>query len=634
MTDSATNIDITETIATRLSAWALLLVALAGAGALLWPLTQSAFYTDDYYYLRHLKSLGLETDDGLSRANLEAVGQVYVERAHKNFDLYRPSVFASFGLNLVASQTTQPFIYQLTTLCLHLACAVMLWRFIRIVVPRSGPWPAFFAVTFFLISPLQLEVVSWNSARSDSISFFFGMAALTLKAARPRMSVGPALLALVSMTAKETALFYPLALVLLEFVLPAERGSSDGLIGRVRRAVPTVMAVAIILSMRWYLFGKPLGGRYAGASFGHYADDYMRYATSAWYTVVPISSLIHPQIWLRVLLAVLSIVGFCGALGGIVVGVRTGRGRVAGLATGLVVFPFALHIALTDLQPTLSNTRHLYLPVGGLSVLLALWLTSKMAWRWKLVPVFALFAVALVCSRAQQQIYLDSRGAENRIIRDVRDGIASVADVAKTSPRIVILGYRDHQYPETLQSNYTSFPLVFKRPFASQDWQVIGIRGFREFADLLATGKPSRLFMGMTPDDSGRTRCRSIVKPSRPTPTGQGLELLAPEADAEITFDLTRPDSLNLLFRIRIDGVATSRFDIGLLIAAGSLGESGRLVKSESDGSFTIERRIDPGLARRLDGSIPVGWYAVARDEEGKTLATSEVRLLIVTRGE
>ena len=139
---------------------------------------------------------------------------------------------------------TNPAGYHLLNLCLHLGSGLLLYRILRQLIDESSPSRAateastvpLIAALLFLVHPIGTETVTYLSGRASGLVAFWYLAGflLYLRASRPghdprvlSAAQGGALgcfaLALLS---KETAIMFPLALLLVEIVARRTRGSA------------------------------------------------------------------------------------------------------------------------------------------------------------------------------------------------------------------------------------------------------------------------------------------------------------------------------------------------------------------------------------------------------------------------
>ncbi|MBK6837996.1 MAG: hypothetical protein IPG90_06735 [Bacteroidetes bacterium] len=89
---------------------------------------------------------------------------------------YTPITQISYWLNYQISQL-KPASYHFIDLILHLIAITLVYRFVRLLL-KDG-LAALFAAALFALHPLQVETVSWVSARSTTICVIFLLMALT-----------------------------------------------------------------------------------------------------------------------------------------------------------------------------------------------------------------------------------------------------------------------------------------------------------------------------------------------------------------------------------------------------------------------------------------------------------------------
>ena len=139
---------------------------------------------------------------------------------------------------------TNPAGYHLLNLCLHLGSGLLLYGILKQLVDESSPAHAptetstvpLIAALLFLVHPIGTETVTYLSGRASGLAAFWYLAGLLLylRASRPGHdprvlsaaqvgAIGCLALALLS---KETAITFPLALLLDEIVARRTRGSA------------------------------------------------------------------------------------------------------------------------------------------------------------------------------------------------------------------------------------------------------------------------------------------------------------------------------------------------------------------------------------------------------------------------
>ncbi|MCA9322955.1 MAG: hypothetical protein KDB53_19600, partial [Planctomycetes bacterium] len=166
------------------------------------PILDCGFLTDDYQVIS-IAADWLDLEAGLSVDNLKRLAGAYAGPVTDRYELLRPSVLVSFGLNLLTTGT-HPLPFLITNGVLHLISTVLLWGLIRRLSPElSAPLTAL-ATALFAVSPLHAEALAWSAARSDLLSLLLGLTGLHLVlSGRVWWSLLPLFLAF---TAKESAL--------------------------------------------------------------------------------------------------------------------------------------------------------------------------------------------------------------------------------------------------------------------------------------------------------------------------------------------------------------------------------------------------------------------------------------------
>ncbi|MEO6598671.1 MAG: hypothetical protein ABIQ16_02280 [Polyangiaceae bacterium] len=253
--------------------------------------------------------------------------------------------------------------YHLSNLLVHLLSTALLFRLLC-VRGASGYAAAAFAALWSL-HPRLTEAVAWISGRTDVLASFFVLAALLAQArSSPVRRLLCALFLLLGLLCKEVALAGVAAVLVLELTSPG------GLAARTRRALPTLVALAVYLFLRVHSSGiavtrsVPLSLLLlrAAASVG----QYFLMLLVPWLPNAQLGQLTPPSHGYAVLgCAVL--VGACGLL------VRL-RSRLtpaiwsaltlSSVALGLVLHlvPFSINVLAAD--------RFLYLPLVGVALLL------------------------------------------------------------------------------------------------------------------------------------------------------------------------------------------------------------------------------------------------------------------------
>lgn len=186
------------------------LIVLLGAGVYAFNLNNGLFWDDDDWIVgnnyvhdfSHLKEIF--TKDVLSGFGL-------------NSNYYRPFLLLTFAFNYAISGT-DPFGYHLLSNAFHVFNAILAFLILLYVFRKKTI--SFFASMLFLLSPLQVEAVSYISGRGDPMSVFFMLLALAAfirinvdsskKVLYRTLGLASMILAVLS---RETAILLPVLLV-------------------------------------------------------------------------------------------------------------------------------------------------------------------------------------------------------------------------------------------------------------------------------------------------------------------------------------------------------------------------------------------------------------------------------------
>ena len=170
---------------------------------------------------------------------------------------YRPVFLLWLRLNH-ACFGLSPFAWHLTTLLVHLAVTVLVYRLLfRVIADRLT---AAFAAVLFGLHPVHIEAVAWISGVSEPLNAILFLGAL-LAYVRARERRSPLWLAaslvlyIVAMLSKETALVLPAFVLLYEWLYhPGQAAGPPPLGQRLRRAVlflsPYVLLSLLYVALR------------------------------------------------------------------------------------------------------------------------------------------------------------------------------------------------------------------------------------------------------------------------------------------------------------------------------------------------------------------------------------------------
>lgn len=140
---------------------------------------------------------------------------------------YRPILIVSFLIDKFAWGLEESFMH-LDNVLFHLINTLLLFAIARRVstwLKVESPLPALVVALFFAVHPLNTESVVWISGRTDLLAGMFILLATYLLLSRRRnglLSLLAACSLLLACLAKDTAIFFLPAAIMLPFFLPAE----------------------------------------------------------------------------------------------------------------------------------------------------------------------------------------------------------------------------------------------------------------------------------------------------------------------------------------------------------------------------------------------------------------------------
>ena len=295
---------------------------------------------------------------------------------------YRPLLFASFTADGLL-WGTNPLGFHLTNLVLHATNAFLIYLLaFRLIRHRGG---ALASAAFFLVFPLQHEVVIWVSGRADSLStLFYLLCALSYfeyrTSGRRRYFHGAILSGFLSLLSKESGVTFPVLLLGMELTL-FQGGPASGRKGRLLRLSGLLLIIPLYIGFRWLalrdvipLFLDSLSARPTDVSTVRLLlQSLVGIVASVFYhpwrpIATPFNLLVEPYSW-HVWLSRLYHV-FCLLL--VLVGFVTGafRNRVAVFCTALFfasLLPSGVMLPWIQ-RDSLQNARVLYLSLAFLSI--------------------------------------------------------------------------------------------------------------------------------------------------------------------------------------------------------------------------------------------------------------------------
>ena len=148
----------------------------------------------------------------------------------------RPVLALSYTLQWISG--AGPFGFHCFNLAVHVLVVVLVWRAcLRLV----GPAPAVVAALLFAVHPVQTEAVTYVIGRSALLSTFFYLSGLLLWSGDRRGRLLALTAFVLALGCKETAITWPLALVLVEMAA----APADGWRAAFRRTGPAWMLAAL-----------------------------------------------------------------------------------------------------------------------------------------------------------------------------------------------------------------------------------------------------------------------------------------------------------------------------------------------------------------------------------------------------
>jgi protein O-mannosyl-transferase len=349
---------------------------------------------------------------------------------------------------------SNPAGYHAINLALHIGCGLLIYAIVRQfgeaavpAKPASGDGIAFVAALLFLVHPIGTETVTYLSGRATGLAAFCYLSGLLLylcasrpeAAASSRLYAGAAGCFALAMAAKETAITFPLALLLVESVIRRARGAALREIVLGRLAGIWVVLLALVAVAAFYRRYRDLAGAALGVEsvYGHLVAQIDAVGYALMLFVAPGAMNFDHDfphygslfVW-PVLLALLLIAGL------IALALHSVRSQPL-LAFGIAWFFLQLLPTNGLLQrDDLLSERNLYLPAAGVFIAFAsVWFTvERRAAHWLALEqggaraAAGVLAVALVAMIA---FFAAGTVARNALYSDP---VAFWSDAASKSP--------------------------------------------------------------------------------------------------------------------------------------------------------------------------------------------------------
>ncbi|MEI9935899.1 MAG: hypothetical protein WDO69_01615 [Pseudomonadota bacterium] len=339
--------------------WLLLGFVLVLVMASYLPVLGAPFVWDDQHLIERtplvqtLHPLPEYFTQGFWQADDLAQGRIY----------YRPLTILSLALDR-AAHGNSPAGFHLTNLAFHLSSTALLFWLLR--TRGSGGTASVLGAALWALHPRLTEAVAWVSGRTDVLATFFVLCALLCQTGKrlwSRVSCGAFLF--LGLMCKEVALAGVAA------VLVAELAANGAFSARLRRMLPTALALALYLALRENATDV---ARHQTASLQHHfvpaaaaVGHYLVMLLAPWFPNLQIGRLDQPSVSYAVLgCAVLLGAGYWAMRRG----ARVRREQLAPLALIIVAFALVLHLLPISLNVVAAD-RFLYLPLLGLTLLLA-----------------------------------------------------------------------------------------------------------------------------------------------------------------------------------------------------------------------------------------------------------------------
>jgi hypothetical protein len=522
-------------------------------------LVRGGFLVDDWYLLARL------TEPAEAGSFASNPWRFFFEPVHPRFDIYRPMVGVALSGDWLLYGTAA-WGYLLTNLGLHLLGGGLFFRLALRLRPQASPWAVGAGALVFLNFPAQVEAVAWIAARSELLSWCFGVAGLLIV---PRLRRRPTwlaalslgLFALLSVWSKETGLVFGL-MATLAIWWPRSEGEG-AIASRARRLWAMrglIIAAAACLLVRYQVFGA-LGTNYDGSGLGtlDLAEIARRLASSR-HGFLPLPpDLLRPGSTERTLAFLawvgLLIIAFRGALEAL----RAREFRWLALVLSLFFLPLLLAVMANPIEEDLRNSRALYASIGSCGLLIARGLEGRQR-----LPLLSALAAGLVASLMVSVLvgnrYVESGRAVERAVESLHAGLDKSAP---SDAPAILLGVKAETYFGGLSSLVGSLAHATKPPFYRP---AVALRSVMGTDPELAQG-PHVAWSALDRDGLSAARifvaargleATQVFRPLIPavdthadTVEDRGLFLLTPEAEAGFT---PPPKAANIEVEFRFRG--------------------------------------------------------------------------------
>ncbi|MCU0728434.1 MAG: hypothetical protein MUE73_22055, partial [Planctomycetes bacterium] len=275
--------------------------------------------------------------------------------------LYRPLRTISFRVVRLIGEGPAP--QRAANLLLHLLNGLLLFFVLRAFGCRS-PIPAGLGVGLFLLHPAAVEATAWISSRGDLLALTFGLFALLLHL-RPGFPAATCSVAafLAALLSKESALFFPLAFLLMGAVRREPRW---------RRLAAHAGILVVYVLVRFEVLGTQAFGQEGGIGLGPASLTAGLLSSGPYYAAL----ILFPW-WIsfeiRLVWDAATVAGGFLLLSGVLAAIWVTRRRQPGVCIGLAFVVLAL-LPVTALQyliplKIMVANRFAYPALVGVSIL-------------------------------------------------------------------------------------------------------------------------------------------------------------------------------------------------------------------------------------------------------------------------
>lgn len=631
--------------------WVAIAIVLAIATPVLWPVLDGGFLTDDYQIL-HLVGAGMAYENGLDAANLAHVASFYVRQAHHNFQLYRPTPIAFYGITLLLCGT-DPGPYMATNLILHLLATAIFAVFLKDYLPASSTVLRSAAALLFALSPIQMESVNWYAAKSETVPLIFGLTAMIIRLRRPNRRFLAIAAVLLALTAKETAVAFLLALAGFELFPPnadrsASKADASDLRRRLLRTWPYAVAAVSYLIFRKIIFGTLADASYNRKSLADYLDPAElshRLATSFGRMIAPISPDVPMPDLLRSAAPAAFIVSVAVPLAlGLFRLLRRDRGLLL-IALALFLIPFLLGVMVNEVSALLVNSRAVYTSYAAL-LLVGVAGLSSIGRRSAVLAAVLLPALIVSIATARPSIrrYVDAA-------RDFRETIAAVREPLRphvdSLDRVLCLGYPwpDHVHFRGGFSLSGSVRPAFARPFLKKmltldrvaSAEIAPDAEYISFVDAVGRAD-NKTAVVLWPRPDHPETVRILRRSSASASERIKITPILPENGAVFSMKRDDPKTFSPEFSFETTGTAPASFRFALfgptfVVAEVDIPANALTVHAEIGKGFRWSLSLPPAgpdVVKDMTAMNVYGWMVTMLDSTGGVIGQSVPRLIKV----